>query len=120
MFRKSFSRNQHDSSVTPAGMDRADARHAIHNDVAKRCNIVMGFLRTECAHWRKEGFSLHYQASKTKTSTIVRFMKGVDPSYTRLDVTYVLAKLKREGFLGKDGAYYFLRHDPREVSIRFK
>lgn len=118
MFRKSFSRNQHDSSVTPA--DRAGARHLIHNDVAKRCNIILGFLREECAHWRKEGFKDHTRASLTKTSTIVNYMKGVDESYTRADVLYALHRLDATCFIVKEGAYYFLRHDPREVAIRFK
>ncbi len=118
MFRKSSSRNQHDSNVVSA--DRAGARHQVNNDVAKRCNEVMRFMRKECAGFRKAGLRHHVQASLTKTAVIVNYMKGVDPSYRRSDIIYTLRKLDAEGFLGKDGAYYYLQHDPREVSIVFR
>jgi phenylalanyl-tRNA synthetase beta subunit len=120
MFRKNRSINQYDGQVVVASTDRADTRHLIRSDVSKRCNEIMRYFRAECAYWRPRGIKDLQTACITKTSKIFHYMQGVDPSYSRVDITYALCKLEREGFLKKHGAYYSLRHDPREVTITFR
>lgn len=131
-FRKATTFNSFDTSVSsPEG-----ERHVIEHDVAKRCNIAIERLKKSVVAYQKRdrrcpqtlrGAGLR-SASHTWQDEIVSYFQYLNPTYKVTDVTYVLRKLVNEGFLGAgDGAgpmtgkkFYYLKHDPRHVQIRFK